>query len=98
MTNVLQMIMLLDYELFGNGVGDVRSTVVESTSRILNVCNRHGAKWTIICVSPKHRKLSQAQNQGVLRMDHDPAKSMDSQVNFALSCGDDVPLHIRRWP
>ena len=45
---MINIILTLDYEIFGNGAGDIIRNVVEPTDRILNICDRYGAKMTIM--------------------------------------------------
>jgi hypothetical protein len=45
---LIHLILSLDYEVFGNGTGDVMRDVVCPTSRLLDTCDRHGAKMTIM--------------------------------------------------
>ena len=47
MTSTTDCIPTLDYEIFGNGLGDVRMDVIEPAHRILSLCNAHHAKMTI---------------------------------------------------
>ena len=45
---MIPLILSLDYEIFGNGAGDVIRDVIEPTQRMLRICDRHGAKMTIM--------------------------------------------------
>ena len=36
-----QLLLTLDYEIFGNGSGDVRQHMVEPTERMARICERY---------------------------------------------------------
>ena len=41
------ILLTLDYELYGDGTGDVLRDVVKPTERILSICERFGCRITI---------------------------------------------------
>lgn len=95
---MLHLVLSVDYELFGNGAGDVRSVVVEPTARILETCERYGAKVSIMFEMAEYLALKEAANAGLLELSYDPARAMEEQVLGAVDRGHDVQLHIHpQW-
>lgn len=46
-----EIVLTLDYELFGNGKGDVFRQIVEPTKHILKIAKQHNAHLTIFLKS-----------------------------------------------
>ena len=95
---MLHLVLSLDYELFGNGAGDVRSVVVEPTAKILEICDRHGVKVSIMFEMAEYLAIKDAAEAGQLDTPYDPARAMQEQVVGAVVRGHDVQLHIHpQW-
>ena len=95
---MLDLVLSLDYEVFGNGAGDVRSVVIEPTARILDICDRHGAKLSIMFEMAEYLAMKEAYALGKLGTHYDPAREMEEQVLEAVARGHDVQLHIHpQW-
>ena len=95
---MIHLILSLDYELFGNGAGDVRRDMIEPTERILAICERHGAKLTIMFEVAEYWAFQRAEEDGTLELDYSPAKAMRKQAQDALARGHDVQLHLHpQW-
>lgn len=45
---LIHFVSSLDYEIFGNGSGDMMRDVIQPTNRLLDICDRHNAKMTIM--------------------------------------------------
>lgn len=95
---MLDLVLSLDYELFGSGAGDVRSVVIEPTARILSVCDSHGAKLSIMVEIAEYLALKDAYESGQLPTHYNPAREMEEQVLAAVARGHDAQLHIHpQW-
>lgn len=95
---MLHLVLSLDYELFGNGSGDVQSVIVEPTSRILETCDRHGVKISIMFEVAEYLALKGAWEDGLLPGSYSPAREMEEQILDAVGRGHDVQLHIHpQW-
>lgn len=95
---MLHLVLSLDYELFGNGSGDVRSVMVEPTARVLKACDRHGVKLSIMFEMAEYLAIKDAWDRGLLAMPYDPAKVIEEQMLDAVDGGHDVQLHIHpQW-
>ena len=56
------IIITVDYELPGNGSGDVKNSVIEPTERLLKILDSRKIKMTVLPVS--FLALSRAKNKG----------------------------------
>jgi len=95
---MIELIISIDYELFGNGSGDVRRDVVEPTARLLTICDRYGAKLTIMFEIGQYWAMKDIDE--LLRRDlgYSPADAMETQIQHAVRSGHDVQLHLHpQW-
>ena len=95
----MDLALTLDYELFGNGSGDVFSDIINPTYEILSLCNKYNAKITIFFEVIEYLKLKEEWNNGnKMGYEENPAIAMESQIKEALTLGHDVQLHIHpQW-
>ncbi|MHC4295831.1 MAG: polysaccharide deacetylase family protein [Planctomycetota bacterium] len=94
---MIHLILSLDYEIFGNGSGDVRRDMVEPTRRLLTLCARHGAKLSIMCEVGEYRAMKQAEEKGALCLGYSPSGEIEQQLKNAVTSGHDVQLHLHPW-
>ncbi len=95
---MLHLILTLDYEVFGNGSGDVLRDVVEPTNRILDICDRHRAKLTIMFEVAEYWSFMRAEQEGNISLPFSPSGRMRAQAEEALRRGHDVQLHLHpQW-
>jgi hypothetical protein len=93
---VINLILSLDYEIFGNGAGDVMRDIIEPTNRLLDICDSHGAKLTIMFEAAEYWAFEQMEDK--LDLDYSPAKTMARQAQDAIKRGHDVQLHLHpQW-
>lgn len=84
MTNAL--IFTLDYELFGDGSGNVNREQVTPTSSLMNIFDQYGAKLTLFF---EYGQYSCYRKAGLL----DENKLIEEQLKKAVTEGHDVQLH-----
>ena len=95
---MVNLILSLDYEIFGNGSGDVMRDVIEPTDRILGICDKHGAKMTIMFEVGEYWAFEQYECQLRNDLGYSPAEQMKSQAVQAIKGGHDVQLHLHpQW-
>ncbi len=95
---LVQLILSLDYEIFGNGAGDVIRDVAYPTSRLLNLCERHGAKMTIMFEVGEYWAFEQYDDRLRRELGYSPAQIMKEQATEAIERGHDVQLHLHpQW-
>ena len=93
---MIDLILSLDYEIFGNGAGDVMRDIIEPTNRLLDICDSHGAKLTIMFEAAEYWAFKRME--GNLNLGYSPAKAMEEQAQEALRRGHDVQLHLHpQW-
>lgn len=96
--HLIHILLTLDYEIFGNGTGDVRRDVVEPTRRLLALCEQHAAKMTIMFEVGEYWAF-QAYDQELCRdLGYSPACEMEAQMLEVVGRGHDVQLHLHpQW-
>lgn len=95
MTDVL---LSLDYEIFGNGAGDVRRDLIGPTRRLLALCDRHDAKMTIMFEAAEYRAFEHYDRQLRGDLGYSPCGEIRAQVLDAVRRGHDVQLHLHpQW-
>lgn len=93
------LLFTLDYELYGNGSGDVFEHIIRPTDAILAIAERHNAKLTIFFEVVEYWRLKEQWEAGN-RMGYasDPIEAMEEQVREAYRKGHDVQLHLHpQW-
>lgn len=96
MKNIL---LTLDYELFGNGKGDVFKHIIEPTDILLALADKYRAKYTFFFEIVEFWKLKEEWNKGNrMGYDRNPLDAMVHQLQKAVKKGHDVQLHIHpQW-
>jgi hypothetical protein len=89
---MLNVIFTLDYEIHGNGDGSPHELMVEPTSRMLDLFDRHGAKLTILADVAEILKFREYKEEHG-RDDYDSDAIM-GQLRNAVARGHDVQLHL----
>jgi hypothetical protein len=95
---LIDLILSLDYEIFGNGAGDVMRDVVRPTGRLLDICDRHGATMTILFEVGEYWAFEQYEDRLRRELGHSPSQIMREQAVEAIRRGHDVQLHLHpQW-
>jgi hypothetical protein len=94
---LIHLILSLDYEIFGNGSGDVRRDMIEPTHRLLTLCQRHGAKVSIMLEVGEYWAMREAERAGSLHLGYSPSRAVEEQIQNAVRGGHDVQLHLHPW-
>lgn len=94
---MIHLVLSLDYEIFGNGSGDVRRDMIEPTQRLLALCDTHGAKVSIMFEVGEYWAMKQAEEAGSLRLGYSPSREIEQQLQDAAGRGHDVQLHLHPW-
>ena len=84
----------VDYEIFGNGSGDVLQHVIEPTERMARVCERHGVPLVVYFEVEEY--LAFERYAGELKRDlgYDPAERIREQIRSLVLRGHDIQLHL----
>jgi len=95
---LIALILSLDYEVFGNGAGDVMRDVVGPTRRLLDLCDKHDAKMTIMFEVGEYWAFEQYDSQLRRDLGYSPSEQMRTQALDAIKRGHDVQLHLHpQW-
>jgi len=94
---LIHLVLSLDYEIFGNGSGDVRRDMIEPTHRLLALCKKHGAKISIMLEVGAYWAMSEAEQAGLLDLGYSPTQQIEEQIRHAVRDGHDVQLHLHPW-
>ena len=94
-----KLLLTLDYELYGNGSGDVFKHIIEPTESIFAVCNKCDVKITIFFEVVEYWALKKEWEKGnTMGYTQNPVEAMENQIRTAYQQGHDVQLHIHpQW-
>lgn len=94
-----QILLTLDYELFGNGSGNVFEQMIRPTERILEITRKHAAKITFFFEVVEYWRLKEEWQKGnKMGYDSNPITAIDNQIQKAIKEGHDVQLHLHpQW-
>jgi hypothetical protein len=95
---IRHLLLTVDYEIFGNGSGDVRQHIVDPTERMARACERHGVPLTVFFEAEEY--VAFEQNAARLRasLGYDPAELIRQQVADLARRGHDFQLHLHpQW-
>lgn len=93
------LVFTLDYELYGNGSGNVFKHIIEPTKRLLAIADAYGLKYTFFFEVIEYWKLKEEWNKGNnMGYGDNPIKAMENQIREAYRKGHDVQLHLHpQW-
>lgn len=93
------IILTLDYELYGNGSGNVFRHIIEPTEKILSIAERYNVKITIFFEVIEYWKLKEEWEKGNrMGYDRNPVVAMENQLKQAYAKGHDIQLHLHpQW-
>ena len=93
------LILTLDYELWGDGSGNVFEQIIEPTEKILNICGENNIKITIFFETIEYLKIKEEWEKGnSMGYVQNPIKAIEKQLQKAALNGHDIQLHIHpQW-
>ena len=93
------IILTLDYELYGNGSGDVFEHIISPTNKILDIAEEYNAKLTIFFEVIEYWKLKIEWEKGNdMGYKENPIKAIENQLQLAYKKGHDIQLHLHpQW-
>ena len=95
---MLNIILTIDYEIFGEGTGDVMQHMVNPTAKILGILNRHQVPITIMFEVCEYLKFVEYDKQLKKDWGYSFADKIREQVVAAYQDGHDIQLHIHpQW-
>lgn len=95
---MIHLILSLDYEIFGNGSGDIRQDIIQPTDRLLNICDKHDAKISIMFEVGEYWAFGKYNSQLLEDLGYSPYGQMRKQAIEAVRRGHDVQMHLHpQW-
>jgi hypothetical protein len=88
------IILSLDYEIFGNGSGDVLQHVVRPAAAMAAACERHGVPLTIFFEAEEFLAFQRHSKPLSTALGYNPAEAIQSQLISLVRAGHDVQLHL----
>jgi hypothetical protein len=93
-----QLLLTLDYEIFGNGSGDVRQHMVEPTEQMARICERYEVPLTIFFEAEEYLAFCRNARDLEQALGYDPARLIREQVRSLANRGHDFQLHLHpQW-
>lgn len=97
-TMARKVVLSVDYEIFGNGSGDVRQHILEPAERMVRVCERHGAPLTVFFEVEEYLAFERFERQLEIQMGYSPARLIREQISTLAARGHDIELHLHpQW-
>lgn len=95
----MNLVLTFDYELFGDGSGDVLEHMVKPTVHILDICEQHGIKTTIFFEVLEYLKIKDEWEKGnKMGYEQNPVQAIEQQIQRAALSGHDIQLHLHpQW-
>jgi hypothetical protein len=92
------IVLSVDYEIFGNGEGDVRQHVVNPTERMARLCEKYGAPLTVFFEVEEYLAFERHRDALVKTLGYDPAALIQRQIVSLAAAGHDIQLHLHpQW-
>ena len=95
----MDLALTLDYELFGDGSGNIFDHIIDPTDKLIKICNQYNAKITIFFEVVEYWKIKECWLSGQkMGYENDPIQAIEKQLVEAYALGHDVQLHIHpQW-
>lgn len=94
----ISIIFTNDYEVFGNGSGDVFETLISPTNKLLSKLDHYGVKQTIFADIVEYWRFKEAEENNYFEGDYQAATLIEKQLQQAVIDGHDVQLHVHpQW-
>lgn len=91
---MLNIIITVDYEIFGNGKGDVKKHILNPTDRLLDISDKFNVPLTIMFEAYEFIAYERYNNEIQNDLGYSPAKLIREQVKNAYDNGHDIQLHV----
>lgn len=94
-----RIILTLDYELYGDGSGNVFKDIIEPTERLIFISQKYNIKYTIFVEVVEFWRIQEEwENGNRMGYDVNPIEAVKEQLISAYKKGHDIQLHIHpQW-
>jgi hypothetical protein len=94
MDGTRKVVLSVDYEIFGNGTGDVMQHIVRPTEAMAAICERYRAPLTVFFEAEEYAAFVRYEKELTALLGYNPAETIRSQLVSLLKRGHDVQLHL----
>jgi len=88
------VLLTSDYEIFGNGAGDVRQHMVDPTERMARICEKYHAPLTLFVEMEETLAFERHAVSLKTQLGYDPYRLVRDQVVDLVRRGHDAQLHL----
>jgi hypothetical protein len=88
------LVLTVDYEIFGNGTGDVRQHIIEPTDQMVKLGKKYCIPFTFFVEVEEYLAFVKYKSQLKSKLTYDPAQLLREQIQDLINSGNDVQLHI----
>lgn len=94
----IAIIFTNDYEVYGNGTGDVQEALVMPTEGMLHKFGSFGVRHTIFADIVEYWRFREAEDSGIFGPKYKAATLIEHQLRDSVRAGHDVQLHVHpQW-
>ncbi len=92
------LVISVDYEIFGNGTGDVRQHMTEPTESMARICEKYRVPLTVFFEVEEYLAFERFRREYSAAIGYDAAKLVRDQIVSFASRGHDIQLHLHpQW-
>lgn len=94
----LNIVLTIDYEIFGNGSGDVRWCLINPTKKILKIAEKYNVPITLMVDICEYWAFEKEERKNSLPKGYRPAKWIKEQLVRCIKNKHDIQLHLHpQW-
>lgn len=94
----IHIVITGDYEIFGDGTGDVKKCMIEPTYELMGICEKFGAKYTLFAEVCEYWAFKKTKEARKIKFNYSPSEEIEKQLKEAIRRGHDVQLHFHpQW-
>jgi len=91
---MLNIIITIDYEIFGNGKGDVKKHILHPTDKLLDISKKYNIPFTFMFEIYEYIAFEKYNKEMEIDFGYSPAEQIKKQIQNLHTKGHDVQLHI----
>jgi len=91
---MINIIVTVDYEIFGNGRGDVKTHMIKPMDEIFDICDKHSVNITVFFEVMEYLAFKKYDDLLKKRLGYSPKEEIEKQIIQAYRDGHDIQLHI----
>lgn len=91
---MLNIILTIDYEIFGNGRGDPKRHILKPAQKLINIAEEFSVPLTIMFEVFEYIAYEKYDEEIINKIGYSPAKLIKKQIREAYQKGNDIQLHI----